>query len=292
MAEILAAEQRLQEGGMLWSLADLYGKLPQNYDITQGAVVGSLELHHRQKRQRKALAPKQIVVTVVVKQLDGTMAEHTMDVLTGIFVFEVMRCVPGLHHVYYKGIFDDEGNEWRLDERILQKVTFVQYHLHHEVCAWGSRSLGEKGLGNDCIDRWAKRMLHEMNQFGKSTWAPSIQCSLLILYTNDGMLNHWLVAALHGVLRGCAVLHGHWVYLEMKVRGNLLQVVCWDGLDHEARHVILKFAEKPRQILVVRTLAVSFNAEYSQQSPHTCGTVALNAFGTCHWILEESIASW
>ena len=279
VAELLAAEQRLQGSGMTWGLADVYGKLPRNYDISQGAVVGSLELQHRQKRQRKAMEIKQILVTVMVKQPDGTTAEHRMEVMAGIFVFEVMRNVPGIHHVFYKCIYDDEGNEWRLDERILRTVTFVQYHLHHEVCAWGSPSLGEKGLGNDCIDRWAKRMLREMDQLAQSTWIPAIQFSLLILHTNDVMLNHWLVAALHGVLRGCAVLHGHWVYLEMKVIGNLLQVICWDGLDHQARHLILRFAERARQILVVRTLAVSFNAEYSQQCPHTCGTVALMHLG-------------
>ena len=122
-------------------------------------------------------------------------------------------------------------------------------------------------------------MLCEMNQAGKSTWVPSIQCSLLLIYTNDVMLNHWLVAALHGVLRGCAEIHGHWIYLEVKVTGNLLQVACWDGLDHQARPVILQFAEKARRILVVRTLAVSFHAEYSQQNPHTCGTVALMHLG-------------
>ena len=131
VANFLAAEHRLQGGGILWSLADLYGKLPQHYDITQGAVVGSLELQHRPKRQRKTFEMKSVLVTVVVKQLDGTKAQYSMDVMTGTFVFEVMRSVPGLHHLYYKGIFDDEGNEWRLDERIRQKVTFVQYHLHH-----------------------------------------------------------------------------------------------------------------------------------------------------------------
>ena len=179
VAEILTAEHRLQGGGTLWSLADVHGKLPHNYDISQGAVVGSLELQHRRKKQRKILEPKQIWVTVIVKQLDGSTADHTMEVMMGIFVFEVMRRIPELHHVFYKGIFDDEGNEWRLDERIMQKVTFVQYHLHHEVCAWGSRSLGEKGLGDECVDRWAKRMLLEINQFGKSTWVPAIQCSSL-----------------------------------------------------------------------------------------------------------------
>lgn len=279
VAEILSAEQRLQGGGMLWSLNDVYGKLPMNYDLSQGAVVGSVELHHRQKRQRKVLEPKQIEVIVAVKQLDGTVLQHTMHVMTGTFVFEVLQWIPGLHHLYYKGIFDDEGNEWRLDERILHKVTFVKYHLHHEVCAWGSWSVGEQGLGNECIDRCAKRMLYEMNQNGQGTWIPAIQCSLLVLHTEDVMLNHWLVAALHGVLRGCAVLHGHWVYLELKVTGNLLQVVVWDGLDHQGRQIILQFAEKARQLLVVRTLAVSFRAEYSQQSPHTCGTVALMHLG-------------
>lgn len=256
VGDILAAEKRLHGGGMLWSVTDVYGKLPQDYDLSQGAVTGSLELHHRQKRQKKNIEIEPIEVSVVEKQSDGSTNIHTMTVMKGIFVFEVMQKVPGLSHIYYKGILDDEGNEWRLDERILQKVTFVQYHLHHEICAWGCLSVGEKGLGNVCIDRWAKRMLNEMNELGHSTWVPALQCSLLVQHTEDVMLNHWLVAALHGVLRGCAALFGHWVYMEMKVTGNLLQVSVWDGLDHQGRQHMLIFAEKARQILVVRTLAI------------------------------------
>ena len=279
VAEILAAEHRLQGGGEISNISDVYGRLPHDYDITQGAVVGSLTLQHRQKRQRKILEPKQIVVMVKTKQMDGTTSMHHMEVKAGIFVFEVMSCVPGVRHVFYKGIMDDEGNEWRLDERILQPVTFVHFQIHHEVCAWGNHCTGEKGLGNECIDRCAKWMLREMELVGRSTWIPAIQCSLLVLHTEDAMINHWLVAALHGVLRGCAVIAGHWVYLEMNVTGNLMKVICWDGLDHQARHEILVFAEKARRILVVRTLVVSFNAEYSQQSQHTCGTIALMHHG-------------
>jgi hypothetical protein len=155
---------------------DLYGKLPNDYDITHGAVVGSLELHHRDKRQKKAIEYRNIMVTVVLKHVDGHTTDYTMEVMTGIFVFEVMRNVPpGLHHVYYKQIVDAEGNEWRLwrlDERVMHDVKFVQYHMHHEICACGSFDHCEKALGNKCIDKWARRMLYEMNQFSKCTWIP------------------------------------------------------------------------------------------------------------------------
>ena len=176
VANVLEAERRLQGGGTLRSLMDLYGKLPNDYDITHGAVVGSLELHHRDKRQKKAIEYRNIMVTVVLKHVDGHTTDYTMEVMTGIFVFEVMRNVPpGLHHVYYKQIVDAEGNEWRLwrlDERVMHDVKFVQYHMHHEICAWGSFDHCEKALGNKCIDKWARRMLYEMNQFSKCTWIP------------------------------------------------------------------------------------------------------------------------
>jgi len=277
--DVLEAEKRLQGGGYLLSVMDLYGKLPEGYDITQGAVAGPLDLQHRPKRQKKTLELKRIMVTISLKQADGSIEEHNMEMMSGTFVFEAMRNIPGLPQVYYKQIFDNEGNEWRLDERIWQNVTFVQYHLHKEICAWGAVSPCEKGLGNECIDKWAKRMLHEMDLFGLCTWIPALQCSLLVHYTDDVMLNHWLVAALHGTLRGCAVLHGHWVYVEVKVTGNMLQVKCWDGMDHQARKLICRFAEAARRILVIRTLAVSFNAEFSQRGLHTCGTVALMHLG-------------
>ena len=166
---VLEAEKRLQGGGHLLSIMDLYGKLPEGYDITQGAVAGTLELQHRQRRQKKVFEPKKIMVTVVLKQADGNTEEHMMETMSGIFVFEVMQNIPGLQRIYYKQIFDNEGNEWRLDERICQNVTFVQYHLHHEICAWGAVGPCEKGLGNECIDKWAKRMLSEMDQFGLRT---------------------------------------------------------------------------------------------------------------------------
>ena len=279
VGEMLEAETRLQGGGELRQVHDLYGKLPMEYDITHGAVAGELVVYRRLKRQKKEVEPKMVTTTVVIKQSDGSSFNHVMQVMAGTFVFEVMRSVPGLHHVYYKNIIDAEGNEWRLDERIMHEVCFVQYNLHHEVCAWGLVGSCEKGLGNECMDKWAKKMLKEMDLHGQGTLIPSMQCSLLIQHTKDVMVNHWLVAALHGVLRGCAVLQGHWIYVEMKVSGNALHVVCWDGLDHPARNQIWVFAEEARQILVIRTLVVSFNAEFSQESQFTCGTIALMHLG-------------
>ena len=137
----------------------------------------------------------------------------------------------------------------------------------------------KKGLGNECIDKWAKRMLSEMDQFGLSTWIPAIQCSLLVLHTDDVMLHHWLVAALHGTLRGCAVLQGHWVYVEMKVTGNMLQVSCWDGLGHQARQLICRFAEAARRILSSEPWQSHSMLSFSQRGLHTCGTVALMHLG-------------
>jgi hypothetical protein len=114
-----------------------------------------------------------------------------------------------------------------------------------------------------------------------------MQCSLLIQYTSDVMLNHWFVAALHGVLRGCAVLHGHWIYVEMKVIGNTLQVACWDGLDHQARQQIWDFAETARQVLVVRTLVVSFNAEFFLRQ----ACIHVERWLSCTWHIPSDIGS-
>lgn len=277
--EILEAERRLQGGGTFRALVDLYGRLPDGYDITHGAVTGELLLEHRDKRQKKVMDDKMITVEVATVRADGDSIQRKYIAKAGTFVFEILQSLPGVDHVYYRRIYDDQGHEWRLDDRIFNNVLFVQFHHHFDLCAFGPAVPGEQGLGNECIDKWARRMLAEMQQTGASTWIPALQLSLLVQHTQDVMLNHWLVAALHGPLRGCAVLEGHWILLEMKVTGNTLTVTCWDGLDHQHRHQIWLFAEMARQILVVRTLVVSFNAEFSQMEPHTCGTVALLHLG-------------
>eukprot|EP00435_Cladocopium_sp_Y103_P074898 s52_g52.t1 len=67
--------------------------------------------------------------------------------------------------------------------------------------------------------------------------------------------------------------------LEMTSIENTLHVTCWDGLQHEFRDHIQDFAEMARQKLVLRTLIIPFNAEFSQMSLTTCGTVALLHLG-------------
>ena len=53
VADFLEAEKRLQGDGVVRTVQDLYGRLPNEYDITHGAVHGPLVLQHRLKRQRK-----------------------------------------------------------------------------------------------------------------------------------------------------------------------------------------------------------------------------------------------
>ena len=94
VGEMLEAETRLQGGGELRQVHDLYGKLPMEYDITHGAVAGELVVYRRLKRQKKEVEPKMVTTTVVIKQSDGSSFNHVMQVMAGTFVFEVMRSVP------------------------------------------------------------------------------------------------------------------------------------------------------------------------------------------------------
>ena len=121
--ELLSAEEHLHGDGYLRGLRDLYGRLHDEYDITRGAICGELFLHQKIKRQRKEYDPQPVLVTV---------ADHSgrplfeAEVPVGTMVFEVMQKIPNLPQVYYKEIMDDEGNPWRLDERIKAPVNFTK----------------------------------------------------------------------------------------------------------------------------------------------------------------------
>eukprot|EP00435_Cladocopium_sp_Y103_P029701 s203_g7.t1 len=256
VCEFLEAERRLQGDGFIRQMVDLYGKLPLDNDITTGAVTGHFALVQKEKIQRKPHADGQIKVTLQTHQESDHPDNPSLEVNSGVFVFEILNQVATLPRLYHRQIFDSEGNEWRLDERIRHDVTFKSYF---EVCAWGEPSQ-LPGLGDRCIDRQARRMLIEMDALKGNAWIPASQCILLVTETQDPLVNHWLVAALHGVLRGCAALQGHWILLEIMAKGNALHV-CWDGLNHDHRAQIMKFAETARRQLVLRTLMVSFNAE-------------------------------
>ena len=84
--ELLAAEHRLQGEGTFRAVTDLYGRLPDEYDITHGAVHGPLVLHHREKRQRREVVTKLVSVALEVKNGDGTTTTHSKEFQAGTFV--------------------------------------------------------------------------------------------------------------------------------------------------------------------------------------------------------------
>ena len=276
VGELLSAEERLHGEGCLRGLCDLYGRLHDDYDITHGAIVGDLVLQHRVKKQRKAQDLQLVYVTVQDHSGNNLFAA---EVSSGTQVFEIMQKVPNLPRIYHKEIMDDDGNSWRLDERIRVPVNFVKYRFAQDLFGAGHMGTARTGLGSGCIDKTARRMLADVGALRSSTWIPAVQLTWMLHDPEDTMVNHWLVAALHGVLRGCVVVQDHWLLLEMAAKGNLLYVACWDGQDHCHRHQIMKFAEVARQKLVLRTLVVTFNAVYSQEATDTCGTVALLHLG-------------
>ena len=276
VGELLAAEERLHGQGHRRALQDLYGQLPETYDITLGAISGSLTLQQSAKKQRKIYDQQSL--RVIVQGSEGTTL-FDAHVPSGTPVFEVLHSIPNMPQVYYKEIMDEEGNSWRLDERIRHQVKFIHYRFASDLFGAGHFTTIARGLGNECIDKEARRMIAEVGAFRTCTWIPAAQLTWMIQDPNDVMVNHWLVAALHGVLRGCAVIQHHWLLLELVAKGNLLSVTCWDGLDHRHRHQVRQFAEAARQKLVLRTLVVTFNAEFSQEAADTCGTIAILHLG-------------
>ena len=250
VGELLAAEERLHGEGQRRALQDLYGQLHESYDITNGAISGDLTLQQSAKKQRKIYDQK--LIQVVVQGPAGVVL-FAAQVPSGTQVFEVLHSIPKLPQVYYKEIRDEDGNFWRLDERIRSNVTFVHYRFASDLFGAGSSMHTPCGLGNECIDREARRMLAAVGAFRDCTWIPAAQLTWMMQDPHDVMVNHWLVAALHGVLRGCAVIQHHWLLMELTAKGNMLSVTCWDGLDHCHRQQVIQFAEVARQKLVLRT---------------------------------------
>ena len=277
--ELLEAESHLHGEGFNRSLWDLYGKLPNHYDVTCGAIAGHFTLVHPPKKQRKVYCSQIIQVTLRNVPICGHENEYVFDVPNGTYVFGVLQKLPALPRLHYKEIQDSHGNAWRLDERIRADVELTQFKLAEDVFGAGVQMIGTAGLGNQLIDKQALRMLVEVEALKATTWIPAAQCTFLVNEIQETYLDHWLVAALHGVLRGCAVLQGHWVFLEIKTCGNALHVICWDGLDHRHSDRVLAFAEKARKALVIRTLVVAFNSYFSQEKSTTCGTIALLHLG-------------
>ena len=277
--ELLEAETRLHGEGFNRSLWDLYGKIPGHYGVTCGAIAGHFTLVHPPKRQRKTYDNQMIKVTLKNVPICGREDEYVFEVPTGTYIFEVLQKFPTLPRVHYKEILDNHGNAWRLDERLQADVELIRFQLAENIFAAGAQEQRGEGLGNQLIDKQARRMLVEVDALKVSTWIPAAQCTFLVNEVHDTTMDYWLVAALHGVLRGCAVLQGHWVFIEVKTLGNALHVVCWDGLDHRHSDRILAFAEKARKALVIRTLVVAFNSFFSQEASNTCGTIALLHLG-------------
>eukprot|EP00435_Cladocopium_sp_Y103_P068262 s345_g31.t1 len=131
----------------------------------------------------------------------------------------------------------------------------------------------QDGLGDQCIDKLARRMLAATGALENSTWVPAAQGTVLVNDAQNTWLTHWLVTALYGTLRSCVEIQRHWILILLSTVDTALHVTCWDGPQHECRRPILDFAERARQKLVLRTLIMSFNAEFSQTSPLDFGSV-------------------
>eukprot|EP00435_Cladocopium_sp_Y103_P033400 s1865_g8.t1 len=111
------------------------------------------------------------------------------------------------------------------------------------------------------------------------TWIPAQLLTRLLHHEDVELLQHWLVGALHGTLRGFAALHDHWILLELRVQGNALYVHMWDGLDHQGHQEVRRFVDFVASVLVIRTIIIEFGALISQTYPHTCGAVAIMHLG-------------
>eukprot|EP00435_Cladocopium_sp_Y103_P070672 s642_g35.t1 len=248
---LLQAERRLHGEGAVRAIHDLYGRLCPDYEMAGGPVAGHFVLVSREKKQKRHREPGAIEVTVMIKPQTSMTTNYTKEYQAGVFVFELFSTIPGMPRIKHYGIMDS-------DER--------------------NGIAQEPGIGDRMLDKLALRMQRSL-QAQTGTWVPAQQLTRLVHQEDLDLLKHWLVGALHGVLRGVALLQGHWILLELRVQGNLLYVHYWDGLHHAALQQVRFFAEYAAKILVLRTIVVEYGALLSQQHSFTCGAIALMHLG-------------
>ena len=286
MSDLVVAQQRLHREGYTHVLEDLYGRMNPDYLINRGPISGHFVMTMQPKRQRRSREPCMIKVTVMVKPIDGMTTNYTMDVASGVFVFEIFNSIPIMPVIHYENILDSEGNKWRADDRIWRPVTFAEYDFHKDLR--GSGILVDAGTGDASLD-WLGRHLVQMMEGFNNTWIPARHLTQLVVDDTDHFLQHWLVGALHGTLRGVVALQNHWTLLEFSVVGDTLVVFHWDGLLQANREHILQFTERVKKVLALRTYILEYGSLISQEEPNTCGAVAILHLGLRLnlWTLED-----
>ena len=182
MSDLVVVQQRLHREGYTHVLEDLYGRMNPDYLINRGPISGHFVMTMQPKRQRRSREPCMIKVTVMVKPIDGMTTNYTMDVASGVFVFEIFNSIPIMPVIHYENILDSEGNKWRADDRIWRPVTFAEYDFHKDLR--GSGILVDAGTGDASLD-WLGRHLVQMMEGFNNTWIPARHLTQLVVDDTD-----------------------------------------------------------------------------------------------------------
>ena len=257
LSDLVAAQRRLHGEGHIHIFEDLYGRVSPDYFINRGPIAGNFVMTTQAKRRRRTRGTNMIQITILNKLIDGEVMQHTKDFVSGVFVFEIFYSLPNKPIIHYANIMDSEGNQWRADDRVWASVTFTEYKLHNKLRGNGSTAV--VGTGDATLD-WFGRHLVKLQEEVKDTWIPARHLTQLVTTGIDQFLQHWLVGALHGTLRGVIAIQNHWTLLELLVHGDVLYVLHWDSLYQANKHLILQFTEEVKKILALKTYVLEYGS--------------------------------
>ena len=261
------------------TMGDSMGILPDDYEVTSGAVHGNLWLQSMEKRQRMTRSFQVICVKAFVNIHDD-VEEHRIYCTSGAFTFEILDRLK-LAGCMDVQCFDMTGILIRKDDRIWHDTDLQVFVNRTNISAGGYRLV--EGLGDKQIDRQAQHMIALCSDNKVKTWIPSIIFTTLFHDTSDENMHAWLKPALKTQLLGCVAHDDHWILLTIQVRDRVLHLNCWDGMNHGSQREVILFSEEVKAILnrsgYVKSRVVSFQHEYPQTQPMTCGTIALMHLG-------------
>ena len=265
------AEQKLAGYGMKIQIMDSMGVLPDHALLQQSALGGDYMVIASEKAQRKKLEAQMIQVLI-----QGDEKQLQLEAPVGTHLFEIFQhlgieVLPG-------SIQDADGQCWCGDERPLHDLIITRFQYR----AYGlSAKIGLEhsfGLSDTCLDMVSRRILKGM-AVSVVHWMPA---AIATRWYEDGFdnrdIDHWLLSAFHGQLWTCMAVDAHWIFVAVKVEGQILHVKICDGTGAShpwAMHMAAIF----KRILALPTCCLHRFVVYKQHFPFTCGTIALLHIG-------------
>ncbi len=274
--DLLMAEHRLHHEAMIYRLKDCWGMLPRKAYAVPSNVTCPLSLQRTPKRQCRDLPSTDLHHRVLYWNGEDLQL-RTVLLPAGSFVFEVFQALN--IWVALTGIYDENNQAWRSDDRLRTATTFTTYETRAADAICASGTAAHKGLSDLCIDAAACRLLVMANK-PKCYWIPAAKATQLAQQTTWSQgEGHPFLGALHGSIFTAIELEGHWYLLEAKVKGVTLFLTSWNGLDIGDTVHLRQFAHQITDSLALRGYCLVHRFWCSQQQDHTCGAVALQHLG-------------